>query len=150
MSITTLVLQDTFYKLIRALYLSRIFSQPCIAHYIWEKFSSLCYWDYWKMHLRVTKFNLDIFTHSRRQTLPGFHVRGKSFISPRGSVFSEICPPQQKGGGRKLYYVKPYSPFVGQQVCIWFTIKIVADLISLLSSKFQKVFPASQLSGVKL
>ena len=58
--------------------------------------------------------------------------------------------PQQKGGGRKLYYVKPYSPFVDQQVCVWFTIKIVADLISLLSSKFQKVFPASQLSGVKL
>ena len=41
--------------------------------------------------------------------------------------------PQQKGGGRKLYYVKPYSPFVDQQVCVWFTIKIVADLISLLN-----------------
>ena len=50
--------------------------------------------------------------------------------------FSEMCPPAERWG-RKLYSVKPYIPFMDQQVCIWFTIKIVLVSIFVSAQKFK-------------
>ena len=50
------------------LYLSRtfveFFYQTCISHHGWEKISNLWSSDYWKIHSRVKKLNLVIFTHA--------------------------------------------------------------------------------------
>ena len=36
----------------------------------WGKFTNLWYSDIWKMHLRIKKVNLDIFTHASHAKLP--------------------------------------------------------------------------------
>ena len=90
----------------RALFLQnicQIFSQTCISHHRWGKFSDLCCSSYWKMHLPVKKLNLEIFTHAphRSKIVPKVLI-----INPRQREITHS--PQQ-------YFSKMYFPFPQQK-----------------------------------
>ena len=95
-SITTLVLQDQpreyflsyFYRLDRALALSRRFF----------KFSLKCS-DCWKIHLRVKKTNLEIFTQAPQTIFSHRFLLSPQrgiFSFPQTAIFQKSVPPSRK------------------------------------------------------
>ena len=55
-----------------------IFSQTCMSHHGWEKFSNLWCSSYWKIYFQVKILTLDIFIHAP---------------TPSNSPCSQNCPP---------------------------------------------------------
>ena len=99
-----------FYRLLRVLSLQNTcwtFCQTCISHHGWWKFSNSWYSNYWKIHLRVRKLNLDIFTgNNRSQVL---------VITPTSRGMT-LKMPQKQGFCRK--YISPGKKGRGMETMI--------------------------------